>query len=94
MKKISGVTLIVVVIFIGWYLFYKKNNNPINFSCKFGKSCEFCKNGSYTEWDPMISDGAITYYDSNRTVLAVVGGMKVEGNSIVRKFREECQEVK
>jgi hypothetical protein len=94
-KKITGVTLIVATICIGWYIVYKKNSNPISFSsCKFGMSCEFCKNGSYTEWDPRISDGSITYYNSQGNVLAIVGGMKSNGNDIVKKFKEECQEVK
>ncbi len=95
MKKYQVISLMVVTILIGSLFLYKKNANPINFAeCKFGMSCEFCKNGNYTEWDSKISDGAITYYDSHRDVLVVVGGMKSEGNNIVKKFKEECKDVK
>ena len=62
--------------------------------CKDGLSCTYCKNGSYTEWDPQFTDGVVTYYDPQGNVLDIVGGTKSDGNPIVKKFNDECQEVK
>ncbi len=83
------------VVTIVFFVFNRdKSSSHFAKKCKVGMSCQFCENGSYAEWDPRVSDGGITYYNDEGTVLAVVGGMKGNGNMVVKKFIDECKEVK